>query len=184
MSRSFKLILSFTLAAFFIPAAFICCKPAAAQTLNDILNNIGKGNIFQNKHPAPATPSKPSNLSAAAVRTTGKGVVTDQDPAGLNVRTAPGGNIIGKIFYNDKVEIIAREGEWCKIKFMNGTGYVYGAYISGPAPAAAASQNDLKPQAPTKDEAWQKAFTAVVDPWVKEGVVFKFGGYDSLYEYK
>jgi uncharacterized protein YgiM (DUF1202 family) len=64
------------------------------------------------------------------------GVVTDKDPAGLNVRSAPDGKIIGRLYYNDKVEILSREGKWCKIIFREGAGYVHGAFISGQAPPA------------------------------------------------
>lgn len=187
MSRYFKFTVAAALAAFLTSAALVECGPAAAQNLNDLLNKVKTGGFFQtNRTPPPAAAKPPAAPAKTAVKTplqnASQGSVTDRDPEGLNVRTAPGGTVIGKLFYGDKVDIIAREGEWCKIKFMGGFAYVYGAYVSGQAPQQPSAAQPA--QALTKDQAWQKVFTAAVDPWVKEGVVFKFGGYDSLDEYK
>ena len=49
----------------------------------------------------------------------------------LNVRKGPGTNYdsIGKLYEGNKVSIIARNGEWYKIKFDSGYGYVSNKYI-------------------------------------------------------
>ncbi len=174
--KKYFLLMPVTL--FTVSTIFYCDLAADAQTLNELIGRVKKDEISLKK---PAAQNLQTAVSAVKSSTTG--LVTDKDPEGLNVRSAPGGTVIGRLFYNDRVEIIAREGEWCKIKYKGGTAYVYGSYISGQAPPASAI-TPANPKTPSKDETWQKVFSEAVDPWVKEGVVFKFGGYDSLDEYK
>ncbi|MEH7480692.1 SH3 domain-containing protein [Neobacillus drentensis] len=52
------------------------------------------------------------------------GLITNQ--SGLNVRKGPGTNIarIGGVYKNDKVQIVAQQGDWYKIKFGTGYGYI------------------------------------------------------------
>ncbi|MCB9550601.1 MAG: LysM peptidoglycan-binding domain-containing protein [Myxococcales bacterium] len=64
--------------------------------------------------------------------------------ASLNVRSVPrsnGNNPVGKLSRGAVVEVVAREGEWLKIRFQSGTAYVHGGYVDlggqqqqGPAP--------------------------------------------------
>jgi cell wall-associated NlpC family hydrolase len=47
----------------------------------------------------------------------------------LNVRTAPWGKIIGKLYDGDKIRIIAREGDWLKIHYNGQHAYVHSNYV-------------------------------------------------------
>jgi len=47
----------------------------------------------------------------------------------LNVRAGPWGTIIGKLSHGDKVLIAEKEGDWFKIRFGDGYGYVHSYYI-------------------------------------------------------
>lgn len=47
----------------------------------------------------------------------------------LNVRSAPWGRIIGKLYDGDKLRIIGREGDWLKIHYNGGTAYVHSHYV-------------------------------------------------------
>lgn len=47
----------------------------------------------------------------------------------LNVRDAVWGNIIGSLTNNEPVSIIGTEGDWYKISYQDGTGYVHARYI-------------------------------------------------------
>ncbi|HNX76001.1 MAG TPA: SH3 domain-containing protein [Candidatus Rifleibacterium sp.] len=47
----------------------------------------------------------------------------------LNVRTAPWGKIIGKLYDGDKLRIVAREGDWLKIHYNGGYAYVHSNYV-------------------------------------------------------
>ncbi len=47
----------------------------------------------------------------------------------LNVRTAPWGKIIGKLYDGDKLRILAREGDWLKISYNGGHAYVHSSYV-------------------------------------------------------
>lgn len=48
----------------------------------------------------------------------------------LNFRDGPWGNIIGKFNDGDTFEILAREGDWYKIRSNGKVGYAYAAYVS------------------------------------------------------
>lgn len=47
----------------------------------------------------------------------------------LNVRSSPGGGIIGQIAKGERVCVLADEGEWVKIAFGDETGYAAKRYI-------------------------------------------------------
>lgn len=47
----------------------------------------------------------------------------------LNVRTAPWGKIIGKLYDGAKLKIIGREGDWLKIHYNGGVAYVHSHYV-------------------------------------------------------
>lgn len=47
----------------------------------------------------------------------------------LNVRTAPGGSIIGSLSPGDEVEVLRDEGEWVEIAFQSRTGYAAKRYV-------------------------------------------------------
>lgn len=65
--------------------------------------------------------------SAAAVSAENSGVVMGSY---LNVRTAPWGNIIGRLKHGQKINIIAREGDWYKIKYNGRDAYIHSGYIA------------------------------------------------------
>ena len=56
----------------------------------------------------------------------------------MRVRGAAGlsAEVIGGITFGEKVEILGREGDWFKIRFGDGIGYVSGQYISFTEPVA------------------------------------------------
>lgn len=71
-----------------------------------------------------------TNASAKAdteASDSGTGVVTAQ--AGLNVRSAPWGNIETAIPYGTSVDIVGKAGDWYKIKYNGKISYVYAQYI-------------------------------------------------------
>ena len=69
---------------------------------------------------APASMAASSSTAGAVVGVT----------SWLNVRTGPWGTIIGKLHDSDKVEIMAREGDWYKIRYGSGYAYVYSGYVA------------------------------------------------------
>ncbi len=48
----------------------------------------------------------------------------------LNVRSSPWGEIIGKLDKGKKIDILAREGEWLKIKYNGRDAYIHSGYVS------------------------------------------------------
>jgi len=61
----------------------------------------------------------------------------------LNVRAAPWGRIIGKLYDGDKLNIIGREGDWLKISYNGGIAYVHSHYVEiGSERASRSSEND------------------------------------------
>jgi hypothetical protein len=56
-------------------------------------------------------PAAPGSITACSTR----GYVIDPDPAGLNVRLAPGGEIIDKLPAGAMVEITGQKGGWLRI---------------------------------------------------------------------
>lgn len=48
---------------------------------------------------------------------------------GVRVRAEPNGKIIGRLTYGQEVNVIKSEGGWSKIKFGEGTGFVYSSYL-------------------------------------------------------
>ena len=47
----------------------------------------------------------------------------------LYVRSAPDGEKIGSLFQGDVVEIIAIEGDWCRIRYDGGEAYIHKDYV-------------------------------------------------------
>ena len=47
----------------------------------------------------------------------------------LNVRSAPGGSVIGSLARGDEVDVLRDEGEWVEIAFEGATGYAAKRYI-------------------------------------------------------
>lgn len=55
----------------------------------------------------------------------------------LNVRSGPWGDILGSLNDGDKVEVLAKDGDWLKIKYNGRSAWVHKDYVSlsdGPAP--------------------------------------------------
>ena len=91
---------------------------AAIEELNRALDS----NAIQNSAAAGSESS-----SAAAVSAENSGVVMGSY---LNVRTAPWGDIIGRLKHGQKINIIAREGDWYKIKYNGRDAYIHSGYIA------------------------------------------------------
>ena len=71
---------------------------------------------------------KPADITAAPTTTT---VAPTAAPvyyvtaSSLYVRSAPDGEKIGSLFQGDVVEIIAIEGDWCRIRYDGGEAYIH-----------------------------------------------------------
>ncbi|HNW35771.1 MAG TPA: peptidoglycan DD-metalloendopeptidase family protein, partial [Candidatus Ozemobacteraceae bacterium] len=50
----------------------------------------------------------------------------------LNIRTGPWGKIIGKLSNADSVQIVAKEGDWFKIRNGDGFAYIHSYYVNAP----------------------------------------------------
>lgn len=50
----------------------------------------------------------------------------------LNIRNAPWANIIGGLRTGDKIQIVAKEGDWFKIVYGSGFAYVHAYYVDAP----------------------------------------------------
>ncbi|HOT29694.1 MAG TPA: peptidoglycan DD-metalloendopeptidase family protein [Candidatus Ozemobacteraceae bacterium] len=57
---------------------------------------------------------------------------TVQVGTSLNVRSGPWGKIVGKLGNGNQVQIVAKEGDWFKIKHGNGYAYIHSYYVSAP----------------------------------------------------
>lgn len=73
------------------------------------------------------TASQPSSSPGAAASS---GTVVGCEGSGLNVRDGAWGNIIGSLANGAGMSIIGEEGDWYKISYNGGTGYVYKSYVS------------------------------------------------------
>jgi len=100
---------------------------AAIEELNRALDS----NAIQNSAAAGSESS-----SAAAVSAENSGVVMGSY---LNVRTAPWGDIIGRLKHGQKINIIAREGDWYKIKYNGRDAYIHHKYAQKTKPARVAA---------------------------------------------
>ena len=67
------------------------------------------------------------NQSAVAASTENSGVVMGSY---LNVRSAPWGDIIGRLKRGQKINIIAKEGDWYKIRYNGRDAYIHSGYIA------------------------------------------------------
>jgi len=47
----------------------------------------------------------------------------------MNFRATPNGRIIGKAYFNNKVEFISKVGDWTKCKLKGKVGYLYSKYL-------------------------------------------------------
>jgi len=82
------------------------------------------------------------SLNTAAVQDNGQGAAGTAETAAktddsgvvmceqLNVRSAPWGEIIGKLDKGKKIDILGREGEWLKIKYNGRDAYIHSGYVS------------------------------------------------------
>lgn len=68
----------------------------------------------------------------------------------LNVRTGPWGKIIGKLYDGDKIQIVAKEGDWFKIRHGDGYAYVHSNYVN--APGYASAPNADSPSQPSSSD--------------------------------
>lgn len=50
----------------------------------------------------------------------------------LNIRSGPWGKIIGKFSTGDTMEIVAKEGDWFKIRHGDGYAYIHSYYVNAP----------------------------------------------------
>ena len=57
---------------------------------------------------------------------------TVQVGTSLNVRSGPWGKIIGKLGNGNQIQIVAKEGDWFKIRHGDGYAYIHSYYVSAP----------------------------------------------------
>lgn len=81
--------------------------------------------------------------SSTEVAMSGKGVVRVN--TSLNVRSEPWGAIEGKLKNGDAVEVVAKAGNWYKIKYNGKYSYVYSSYVdmNGSSAKAAEAVNNI-----------------------------------------
>ncbi|HBC75727.1 MAG: hypothetical protein A2008_13000 [Candidatus Wallbacteria bacterium GWC2_49_35] len=76
---------------------------------------------------AAAASSSSQAASAAAAEADNSGVVMGSY---LNVRVEPWGTIIGRLKQGEKINILATEGDWYKIKYNGRDAYIHSGYIA------------------------------------------------------
>lgn len=98
-----------------------------AQQTGGILIQTLVGNGYWDKH---FTQARRLIGSSAEKTLSLTGII--KTPSGLNVRSGPGTTYprIGGVYYNDKVEIVGKSGDWYKIKFGSGYGYIIKTYVT------------------------------------------------------
>lgn len=104
-------------------------KRAAALSLVLCLMAMGLAACSPSDDDTAQTTTTAATTTTVATTTTMKKAVLEAD--NLSVRSGPGFDeeVIGGIFKGDELEIIGREGDWFKINFGDGEGYVNAQYV-------------------------------------------------------
>lgn len=102
----------------------------------------------------PGTPTPPSSPEPSATpapqESTTVWVVT---PSGsLNLRDAPGGNVIGAIPRLAAMQLLGRSGSWCLVMYQGTTGYVSDEFVSLTDPSATPSPSPQPSSSPESAE--------------------------------
>lgn len=85
-------------------------------------------------------------IAAISAKSIGTGTVRVETR--LNFRDGPWGNIIGTFNDGDTFELLAREGDWYKIRSNGKIGYAYAAYVSTSSTPATTTAPAAKPSIP------------------------------------
>ncbi len=144
-----------------LSAAMFYCAPATDAAINDLNESLNNSNISQNENAA--------STNSSAAETASNGTVSSGEQSGavsaagaeaassgalgigyvevntwLNVRKGPGTSYarIGKLYRNDKVEILETQNGWHKIKWQGSTAWVCARYVS----KSALNDDDDAPQ--------------------------------------
>lgn len=144
-----------------LSAAMFYSAPATDAAINELNESLNNSNISQNKNTGSANSSSAEAVSngaassgeqsgavsaagskTSAVGTSGVGYV--EVNTWLNVRKGPGTSYarIGKLYRNDKVEIIETQNGWHKIKWQGASAWVCARYVS----KSALNDDDDAPQ--------------------------------------
>lgn len=144
----------------------------ARSAVDGIYRSVSEG-----VSPAPASlaASDTELVPASAVGSATEGTVVDEDPNGLNVRTAPWGDVAATLPKGAKVQILEKNGEWYKISHDGKEAYVYSSLIAangvvkeGAAPAAPASPARTAEEAPAASSDPAKPDTSVSTPYFNQ----------------
>ena len=131
-------------------AMMVFGMPAADAGITDVSESLNNSNISQNENAATTNSSTAENTSTGAAssgeQNNAVSATAGTEQAGssevkvgyvevntwLNVRTGPGTNYqrIGKLYRNDKVEILETQNGWHKIKWQGSTAWVCARYVS------------------------------------------------------
>lgn len=128
-------IISFSPGGFIFPASGECAP------IEGLKSELSGGTIGGSRAPGAGNNGEPVMVAASVPSRAA--TITDTDPSGTNVRSAPNGTIIGKLSHGDKIEVIGEESGWYKINYRGGTGYVSKSCAgeAGAASSRSASQN-------------------------------------------
>ncbi len=135
--------------------------PATDAAINDLNESLNNSNISQNENAASTNSSaaetvsngaassgeQSSAVSAAGAEAASSGALSIgyvEVNTWLNVRKGPGTSYarIGKLYRNDKVEILETQNGWHKIKWQGSTAWVCARYVS----KSALNDDDEAPQ--------------------------------------
>jgi uncharacterized protein YgiM (DUF1202 family)/surface antigen len=98
-------------------------------------------------------PAQASNTTTNTVSTSKSGIVSLNDKSSsLNLRSAPGGEILTTLSHGTKIEILGSSGSWYKIKSNGSTGYVLSAYINTYESPKATSTSIAESKSPSTSE--------------------------------
>ena len=135
-------------------AVAVLALSMAACNKDGISKNSGSGS----SEAATTTASAASTSSVPSTTTTTAPTIPARTPSAgwcnatsMHIRSGPGTDYgaIGGLVTGEKVDILGREGDWYKIKFKDGVGYVSAQFISStvvtttaasPAPTTSAAQ--------------------------------------------
>lgn len=119
---------------------------ADLKKLNNLKNDtIHIGQVLKVKKAVSQTPSTPV---VTPVKTTTK-IVNVQTSLNVRSTASTNGKVLGSLKKNAKVEVVATTGDWSKIKYGNGFGYVHTKYLKDEAKKPTTTPSTPAPNAKT-----------------------------------
>ena len=90
---------------------------------------VGSLTACKEEKPKEKPTATPTESSATTTTTQAAPLVYYVTASSLYVRSAPDGDKIGSLFQGDEVEVIAIEGDWCRIRYDGGEAYIHKDYV-------------------------------------------------------